>query len=403
MEDEAHAGEPFGLGAAERIEAETRAALRRKPVNEAALAGALRVLAPYSPRLASLLVHTVDTLLRRGSLARPLFLSGVRALGELDHPEGAPALCRALGMEDAGGLATIFACCLHSAPELGEPLARVAASRHSHLAFAAQVARLARGESDGQSILGVAPKIKEAHRIGLSSELFFPLLWQRPLPVAIGPALGVLRDAERHLGRWLVLGEIAARAGDGKPLEDARRRACEGPPAARAAWSMVAWALGGARDSPPSARPTLELVARLSDRPSADRDTTFLFRLAASRADTARGLLEHLARSPGIGREVALRAELYLARDHGRADLERSLYDVARSARSEPLRGLAAAALHDVGARDAAAPLALGLLGSKHMMTTAWAALVTLHAASKLDEPVVTEPRFRRLQLGWVE
>lgn len=166
---------------------------------------------------------------------------------------------------------------------------------------------------------------------------------------------------------------------------------------------MVAWALGGANGPPPEARPTLELVARLSNRPSADRDTTFLFRLAASRAETARGMLEHLAKSSGVGHEVALRAELYLARDHGRADLERDLYDVARSARCEPLRGLATAALYDVGARDVAATLAPGLLGSKQVATVAWAALVRLHATRKLDEPVVSEPRFRRLQLGWVE
>jgi hypothetical protein len=403
MEDEAHAGEPFGPEPAGRIETETAAALRRKPVHEALLAGALRVLAPHSPRIEALLVHTVDTLLRRGSLGRPLYLSGVRALGELDHPDGTDPLCRALSADDAGGLATLSACCLHRAPELGDPLARVAVSRHSHLAFAAQLARLARGESDGRSIASIAPKIKEVHRIELCSELLLPLLWQRPLPMAIGPALGVLRDAERHLGRWLVLGEIAARAGDKKPLEEARRRAAEGPPAARAAWAMVAWALVGASHPPPQARPTLELVARLSDRPSADRDTTFLFRLAASRAETARSMLEHLTKASGVSHEVALRAELYLARDYGRSDLERDLLDVARSARCEPVRGLATAALYDVGARDAAATLALGLLGSKQVATVAWAALVRLHAARKLDEPVVSEPRFRRLQLGWVE
>jgi hypothetical protein len=117
------------------------------------------------------------------------------------------------------------------------------------LAFAAELARLSRRESQGSQITAIAPKIKEAHRIALCSELFVTLLTREPLPIAVAPALAVLRDAERHLGRWLLLGELATRAGDPLPLEEAQRRAQSGPPSARAAWSLVAWALD------PAARP----------------------------------------------------------------------------------------------------------------------------------------------------
>ena len=123
----------------------------------------------------------------------------------------------------------------------------------------------------------------------------------------------MLREAERHLGRWLVLGEVATRAGDPGPLAEATRRAAEGPSSSRAAWAMVAWALSDHTPSP-SIRPTVELVARLSDRPSADRDTTFLFRLARHKAPAARAMLENLAKSP-LSDESGVRAALHLARD----------------------------------------------------------------------------------------
>jgi len=64
-----------------------------------------------------------------------------------------------------------------------------------------------------------------------------------PVPVAMGPALGVLRSAERHLGRWLVLAEVAVKAGDRSPLDEAKQKSEVGPPSARAAWSLVHWAL----------------------------------------------------------------------------------------------------------------------------------------------------------------
>src|SRR5439155_16554727 len=142
------------------------------------------------------------------------------------------------------------------------------------------------------------------------------------------------------------------RAADPAPLDEARRKAVNGPPSSRAAWSLVAWALAPDAPAPPT-RPTVELVARLSDRPSADRDTTFLFRLAAARASAARPMLEGLAKSNPLNDEVAVRAAMYLARDHGKAELKKAIAEVALGKRDD-VRGVAAAALWDVGEKDLA-------------------------------------------------
>jgi hypothetical protein len=392
-------GELIGDKPVERFEAVILAALRRKPSQEAKLAGAFRALAPHSDRLVQLLTRTVETLVRRASFDRPLYAGTVRALSEVDEELAAVELDRALVTEEAGGLATLSACCIPSAL-LAEPLRRVAGSRHPHLAFAAEVARMAREEAGGEHLAALAPKIKEAHRIALCVEIFVPLLRHRPLPASIAPALAVLRDAERHLGRWLVFGEIAARAGDPRPLAEARERATEGPSSARAAWALVAWALEQDPD-PTAVRPTVEIVSRLSDRPSADRDPTFLYRLAEAGCVSAKPMLEGLARGP-LRTDVAVRAAMYLARDHGRDDLRALLGALAENPKQDALRGIAAAALFDLGDRERSLGTADALLESKQLCTSTWGALLQVAGTGALGR-LVSEPTYRRVQLGWLE
>jgi hypothetical protein len=131
-------------------------------------------------------------------------------------------------------------------------------------------------------------------------------------------------------------------------------------------------------------------------------------------------MLEGLAKGPALTDETAIRAALHLVRDYGRDDLRPQLRSAARNARRDVLRGVAAAALFDVGDADAASNAAEKLIGSKQLSTATWAALVRAALAGKLQggslprDPrrsspaqarptLVTEPNHRRIQLGWVE
>jgi len=206
------------------------------------------------------------------------------------------------------------------------------------------------------------------------------------------------------------MADVAVCAGDRSPLDEALSKAAVGPQSARAAWSLVAWALSeGSSPNPvahPQTRPTVELVARLSDRPSADRDTTFLFRMARAGAPVAKPMLETLARGLPLGDDVAIRAALYLARDHGRDDLREGIVAAARAPKREEHRGLALAAMWDVGMREEARALADEVLTSRVLGNVAWATLVRAAASRSSREPngdVLTETPLRRIQWGWLE
>ncbi len=388
-----------------RLEEEVDAALKRRPTSEAKLAGALRAVAPLSPALRTSLGEATAVLLRRGGHHRELYACGLRALAESQDRQAASLLTRALSSDEAGGSAALSAACFSRDPELAAPLAKIAASRQSHLAFGAELARVARGESNGALLAQLAPMIKESHRISMCIELFVPLLRAEPMAKQIGPALSVLRGAERHLGRWLVLAEVAVMAGDSSPLDEAHsvsgshRRTLR---ASRTAWSARAPGASFAKRTPrhegerlprqaPEARPTLELIARLSDRPSADRDTTYLFRMARAGAPSARPMLEGLVRTMPLADETGVRAARYLARD--RDELSQALAESAEGCKREEVRGMAAAALWDASPanggdgsakmRFRAQEAADGLLSSRIVGNVAWGALVRAAATRR--------------------
>jgi hypothetical protein len=412
-----------GKVARERFDAEIDAALKRRPGNEAKLAGALRAVAPLSPQIRSGLAEALRVLLRRRTLDRELWAAAVRSLAECEDKAAGPILRQALASDDAGGTPTLSAAARCDDPELAPLLSKVAASRQSHLAFGAEVARVARGESNGSHLLSLAPMIKESHRIALCIELFVPLARGAALPATIARPLHVLGEAERHLGRWLVFAEVATKSGDRVALEEAAERASEGPTSSRSAWSLARWALeqvwadtfpkpGESRTvRAPDIRPTVELVARLSDRPSADRDTTFLFRLARAKAPGARAMLEALAKPLPLADETAVRAAMHLARDYGRDDLRRELASVARGERREDLRGLAAAALWDAGERDEARALEGELVASKCLANVVWGSLLRAAAVARgagasrgAEAPILcSEAHVRWVHLGWLE
>ncbi|MFO0735678.1 MAG: hypothetical protein U0270_07355 [Labilithrix sp.] len=404
-----------------RFEEELDGALKRKPASEVKLGGALRAVGALSPALRGTLAEAAALLVKRGSFTRELYTSSIRTLSETSDKSATAILKTALAADDAGGNATLSAACFSRDPALAAPLAKLAASRQSHLAFGAETARVCRRESNGAHLTSIAPMIKESHRISICTDLFVPLTRGEPIPVFVGPALAVLRGAERHLGRWLVLADVATKAGDNGPLEEATQKASVGPTSARAAWSLVSWALSETRAAvtpsvgpvaSPATRPTVELVARLSDRPSADRDTTFLFRMAHARAPSCKPMLEGLVKGAPLADEVAVRAASYLARDHGRDDLRAAIIECATDGKREELRGLAVAALWDSASgpdraeiRAKARDLSDELTTGRAISSVAWGALVrAAHATHReADFVVTTETALRWIQWGWLE
>ncbi len=376
------------------------------------LAGALRALAPLSAELRGSIAAFVAHALEHGvsDASHSLVSAGLRALAEAGDPRVIPTLSTILLRDDlaASPLAytALSAASLMSDPSLSSPLSRAASSRHVYVAFAAEVARVVRGESTGALLASVAPMIKESHRIALCAELFVPLTRRTVIAPGTAAALALLRSAERHLGRWLVLGEIAAKSGDLAALREASASAEGGTSSSRAAWAFVGWALadtsaktqGRPAVEPPLARPTVELIARLSDRPSADRDMTFLFRIASARAPAVRPMLESLLKSDALPDDVAVRAAFVLARDYGRADLRDAIARVARDPERAGVRGLATAAIAELGNIDLATIVADELLETTNLADVTWAARI--HAAR---DSVLSEFPFRAIQRGWIE
>lgn len=397
--------EPFEREVMDRLREEVMASLRRKSPHERRLAGVARALAVHSQLARALLAEAGDALVQKKAFDRELFIAAVRGLGELADRRAIP-LVKAGAEHDESATAALCAASWLSEPSLAPVLNKAATQRSAHIAFTAELARVIRGESPGAHLRGLAPKIKESHRISLCAEVLVPVARIQKVPPGVQFALEVLRDAERHLGRWLVMAEVAVHGSDLKPIQEAREKSNEGPGGARAAWAYVAWALDQG-SPPPVARPTTELVARLSDRPSADRDTKFLFRLAQAGVKTTKQLLETFARDLPKGEDDdAVRAASYLIRDHNREDLVAPLIEVAKTGKRDELRGLAAAALWDAGKRDPAREIAKDLISSKAgLFSSAWATLVLLADAGRIhsSHALAHEPAVRWIQAGWLE
>ena len=118
-------------------------------------------------------------------------------------------------------------------------------------------------------------------------------------------------------------------------------------------------------------------------------------------------MLETLVRALPLSDETAIRAALYLARDHGRGELREALADAAATAKralwdaSPPAGGEPAMQLR-AKARD----LADELVSSRVLGNVAWGALIRAAAkggAGAGVEPVLTETPFRWIQWGWLE
>jgi len=398
------------VAAEKRLGVEIDASLRKKTPLEQKVAGAARALSPCSVAVRGVLATAAKDLVKREAFGSDLYGASLRALSDATDKRLLGLLTAALKSEDHGGLPALSTACFSKEATLAPLLARAAASSKTQIAFAAEVARLCRGELTGPRLAALAPRIKEAHRISLAVDLLLPLCLQRArlspqVCAGLADALHILRGSERHLGRWLVMAEIAHRGADPRPITEAKQKTSTGPDSSRAAWSLVAWALEPSCGTG-GTRPTSELVARLSHRPSADRDTAFLFRLANARLDVARPMLEALARTKPLGEDVALRAAFTLAKQFDKAAFAKDVIDIAEHGEREELRGLAAAALWDLGDRAKAVSIAEALARSEDLSAQVWAALIHAAASAPTTRPpaeIITETTFRRVQWGWVE
>lgn len=418
-----------------RIADEVGAALENGGHVDPKTLGCARALAPRSQAVRHVLAEAARVLVKGARFENELYAVSLRTLADLDDKRLVSLLKVALGSDDAGGLPALSAACFCHDPSLGAALARAAMSPKTQTAFAAEIARVCRGEPAGARMLSLAPKVKEAHRIGLAMEMLLPLttacaasrkgrehaaLHPQPTAVeALAGALRILRGAERHLGRWLVMAEVAQRAGDGSARQEASERAKTGPQSSRGAWSYVVWALDHVpqgshacvaadphtKGTRPATRATLELVARLSYRPSADKDTAFLFRLARDKEDVAVPMLEALAKSKpdgattGAFNAVSLRSALALARCYGCDDAVGAIHDAARAAPTDELRAFAGAALWDLGESREAASTAKSMATSASIEACTWAAMI----GTANGDALVDDCSFRRVHNGWFE
>lgn len=372
----------------DRLRREVTAAVQRKTRGEEKLAGALLHLSLERDGAVDIAADAALRLGRKGAITRPLFLAAMRAVAERDHEAAGDVVEMALlGKEPT--LVALSAAAFSSAKKLG-PILSSFSMRAPHLAFAAELARVVRGESQGQALPLLAPKIKEAHRVALVRDVVAPLLRAPRLSPKVGAALSVLRESERHLGRQLLLSQAALRAGDDSGLRLAKARAAQGAPSTRVTWTLMAWALEG--DGPPPAiRPTMEVLERLSDKPLGERDRSFLFRLADAGSEEVAPLLAAAAKSQG---DAGVRATARLAKRKEPAAAQK-LERIAEAPR-HPQSGLAVAALLDGGEIEKADRLAKA--GPRGSVTAgAWRELV---ASRTDDEPVATEIAARRICEG---
>lgn len=386
-----------------RLESELEATLKRRLPHEGVIGGAFRLLWDTSVSLRRAGREAFALLLRRRSFDRPLFSALVRALSEDSRTSSRDLVREAVADEEAALCGALAAGCASTDLALAPLLEQRARSPKAFVAFAAECARILRGEANGARLASLAPRIKEDYRLLLIRDIFVPLARRQvPKQPDIGPGLFVLSQAERHLGRWLALGEVATAAGSDIFRNRARELAKSGPESSRGAWSLVEWVLAeraGEKSLLPGVRLQAETLARLSDRPSAERDWTFLFRLGAElQGSQARGALEKLATAKldDAAKIRALRALSVTGHVESRAQLRA----LAEGEGASDVRGLATAALFDAGDHEHARECAASLVVAKELPAVIWGSLVRLADAAR---PVVDESRVRWIERGECE
>ncbi len=141
----------------------------------------------------------------------------------------------------------------------------------------------------------------------------------------------------------------------------------------------------------------------MSDRPSADKDTTFLFRLAEAGVSSARHMLENLAKGSSLANEPAVRAALHLAREYGETRFREQLMDAARgrSANICAVSPLPRSSIWATARRRVESPTSSERAASSPRSRGRGSC--ARESQGYTSGQLVTEPNYRRVQLGWVE
>jgi hypothetical protein len=398
----------LGRAIRERLERDLDHALKRRPADETVLSGVVRALSPYNLKIRSAARQSLEVLAKRRSFDRPLYHVLLRTMGDLAEPSACSLVEGALGQIAQAGYTPLAAACGCANPAVLQELSRAAGRERAHTAFAAELALACHASARPAHLIHLAPMIKEEHRISLCYEFVPALARLKEIPSAVGPALRVLRAAERHLGRWLGLAEIEVRSGEFSSLGEAKERLDSASASGRGSWQLMVWALEYAKNparGPSLSRVSVDALSRLAER--ADRASHFGFRLAAAREVAMEQVLGHQLLHPPRTAD-SIRAAMHLGRDLGHAQMRDTLADACDDrALDDDLRGLAVASLYDVGDRDGALERALELQEARSLKSAAWAALVRYRmrerAFNGCSSPVVTESRYRWIQCGWLE
>ncbi len=398
----------LGRAIRERVEHELEQALKRRPLEETILAGVVRSLSPYNAKVRAAARNALHVLAKRRSFDRPLYHALLRTMGDLSDVAACTILQGALNQVATVGYSPLAAACGCANPAVVAELTKAAGRERAHAAFAAELALACHTTARPAHLVHLAPMIKEAHRITFCYEFLPALMRRQAIPAAVGPALRVLRAAERHLGRWLALAEIEVRAGEYAALDEAKSRLDSASASGRGSWQLMVWALEHAKNptrDPSLPRVSVDAISRLAER--ADRESHFAFRLAAAREKAVEQVLGQLATHPART-AGSIRAAMHLGRDLGRAQVRDTLANVCDDqALDQDLRGFAVASLYDVGECESALERAEELESSRSLKSAAWASLVRFNvrerAFSGCSSPVVTESRYRWIQCGWLE
>ncbi len=363
----------------ERLTTSLRAALKRRTSAEGRLAGALAIVAPHSSALLDEMTQALETLLLREQVERPLFKAGVHALLKANAVRGGEFLCRGLLFTEDPHL--LVSGRFTKSAELTGTLQRIASKAKAQATFCAELARVSRGESRGARLVEVATRMKESDRLELIERLLLLDEPASPIPAHAWPALRILRDAERHVGRWLAWAELGGALGRDESIKLARQRMERSGRTSRTAWQLACWALSGDGEDLPLRIPSLVQLDRLGGLSACRAAPAFVFRIAEHDVEYARPRLRDLVVDSEPS--VQVRARVHLARS-GDSESLHWLQRTAEGRGSGTMRALCVGAMFDVTGKPQPAPVEL--TRGKALEPAVWLGLLALACRGAIGE-----------------